>query len=191
MKLDRPISLFAFALACLAAAAAPAAHAQSSSNTPPEGSLCRADETVVFACSSGRKQIAVCATPASDSPYGELHYRYGSERNLEVEFPTEPEPVPPRVFASGNRASNGAGGSLNYLRLNYGKTNYTVFAETSPGQGTTGYEHSGVLVENHGHTELHTCDGQAQAEALSDPKLIGKAVPVNEQAPNGFATYQQ
>lgn len=175
----------ALALACLLAAAAPTLQAQSASDTPPEGGLCQAGENVVFACSSGRKQIAVCAAPADDSSIGSLSYRYGSQRNLEVNFPTEP--VPPRAFASGNRVSDDAGGSLTYLRMNYGSTSYTVFSETtSPG----GYERNGVLVENHGHTELHECDGQADAGGLSDQKLIGKAVPVDDRVPAGFAAYQ-
>lgn len=176
----------AVALACLFAGCASGLHAQSAADSPAEGGLCQAGENVVFACSSGRKQIAVCATLADDASIGSLSYRYGSQRNLEVNFPTEP--VPPRVFASGNRVSDDAGGSLTYLRMNYGGTSYTVFSETtSPG----GYERHGVLVENHGHTELHECDGQADAGGLSDQKLIGKAVPVDDRVPDGFATYQQ
>lgn len=187
MKSNRRIFPCALALACLLAEPAARLQAQESdAGSPPEGGLCQAGENVVFACSSGRKQIAVCATPGDDSSIGALSYRYGSNRNLEVNIPTEP--VPPRAFASGNRVSDNAGGNLTYLRMNYGSTSYTVFSETtSPG----GYERNGVLVENRGHTELHECDGQADAGGLSDQKLIGKAVPVDDRVPTGFATYQQ
>jgi len=190
MQPDRRLSLCIVAIACLGAAAAPGIRAQSAADTPTQGSLCPADQTVIFACSSGQKQIAVCGTPGNDT-YDELLYRYGTERNLEENFPNEPEPVPPRQFASGNRASNGAGGTLTYLRLSDGRSTFTVFSETSS-SGAAGYEHSGVLVENHGHSEMHVCDGRTptQAEGLSDPKLIGKAVPRDERVPDGFATYQ-
>ncbi|MGO4700667.1 hypothetical protein [Dyella sp. 2RAB6] len=190
MKMDRKYhpGALAPALICLALAAFPDARAQSPSDTPTQGSLCPAGQTTLFACSSGQKQIAVCGKPGNDT-YDELRYRYGTERNLEADFPNEAEPVPPRLFASGNRASNGAGGTLNYLHLSDGRTRFTVFSETSsPG----GYESSGVLVENRGHSETHLCDGQTpgQVEGLSDPKLIGKAVPRDERVPEGFPTYQ-
>lgn len=63
---------------------------------------------------------------------------------------------PPRLFAIGNQASNGAGGTLTCLRLSDGRSSFTMFSETSsPAEGAVGYESSGVLVDNHGHTETH------------------------------------
>ena len=192
MTPDRRFSLYTLAIACLCAAGSPDVHAQSSSDGPTQGSLCPADQTTLFACSAGQKQIAVCGKPGNDT-YDELRYRYGTERNLEADFPNEREPVPPRLFASGNQASNGAGGTLTYLRLSDGRSSFTVFSETSsPAEGAVGYESSGVLVDNHGHTETHLCDGQtpAQVGGLSDKKLIGKAVPRDNRVPEGFPTYQ-
>lgn len=192
MKPARPASLLAMALTCLAVGYAPGLRAQASPDGPTQGSLCPAGQATLFACTSGQKQIAVCGKPSNDT-YDELRYRYGTERNLEADFPNEREPVPPRLFASGNQASNGAGGTLTYLRLSDGRSTFTVFSETSsPAEGAAGYESSGVLVDNHGHTETHLCDGQtpAQVGGLSDKKLIGKAVPRDNRVPEGFPTYQ-
>ncbi|MGS0516886.1 hypothetical protein ACQR5T_17790 [Xanthomonas oryzae pv. oryzicola] len=105
MKIDSGSSASAYALMVLAVAAMPRAHAQSYFGSPVEGTLCKAGETVMFACHSKEKQIAVCAAAAGGSPFGALRYRFGSSSNTELEFPAQP--VQPRQFASGNRLGDG------------------------------------------------------------------------------------
>ena len=191
--MDRDFSARAYALVVLAAAALPEVHAQSYFGSPVEGTLCKARETVMFACPSGQKQIAVCAAAAGGSPFGALHYRFGSRSNTKLEFPAQA--VPPRQFASGNRLGDGARGTLVYLRLNHGDTSYTVFFEAvNPTyHGTDASERSGVVIERRGKLlATRMCDKEARTYAgmLSDPKFLGDAVPLDARVPPGFPTYK-
>jgi hypothetical protein len=194
MKMDRGSSAWAYALMVLAAAVMPRAHAQSYFGSPVEGTLCKAGETVMFACPSKEKQIAVCAAAAGGSPFGALRYRFGSSSNTKLEFPAQS--VQPRQFASGNRLGDGTRGTLVYLRLNHGDTSYTVFSEAiNPTyQGTDAGERSGVVIERRGKLlATRMCDGEARTYAgmLSDPKFLGDAVPLDTLVPPGFPTYKQ
>lgn len=189
----RGSSAWAYALMVLAVAVMPRAHAQSYFGSPVEGTLCKAGETVMFACPSKQKQIAVCAATTGGSPFGALRYRFGSS-STELEFPAQP--VQPRRFASGNSLGDGTRDTLVYLRLNHGDTSYTVFAEAiAPTyQGTDARERSGVVIERRGkRLATRMCDGDARTYAgmLSDPKFLGDAVPLDTQVPPGFPTYKQ
>jgi hypothetical protein len=86
MKSNRSLSPSTLALLVLAAGALLQAGAQAQSyfGNPVEGTLCRAGETVLFACPSGQKQIAVCASPTDASPFGVLRYRFGSSSHTEL-----------------------------------------------------------------------------------------------------------
>jgi hypothetical protein len=194
MKAERVFCLRTLALLVLAAGAMPHAQAQSYFGSPVEGTLCHAGETVMFACPSGQKQIAVCAAATGGSPFGALHYRFGSSSNTELEFPARP--MPPREYAGGNSLGDGGRGTLVYLRLNNGDTSYTVYAEAvNPTyQGTDASERSGVIVERHGKVlATRKCDAQARTYSgmLLDPKFLGDAVPLDPKVPPGFPTYKQ
>lgn len=194
MKIHRDFSSWAVALAIVAAGTLQQAHAQSYFGGPVEGTLCQAGETVMFACPSGQKQIAVCAAPAGGSPFGTLQYRFGSSSNIELKFPTPS--VPPRDYASGNRLGDGGRGTLVYLRLKHGDTSYTVFAEAvAPTyQATDASESSGVIVERQGKIlGKRMCNGHERTYAgmLSDSKFLGDAVPIDSQVPPGFPAYRQ
>jgi hypothetical protein len=194
MNTDRASSSWILALMVLVAGALPQANAQSYFGNPVEGTLCHAGETVMFACPSGQKQIAVCAAPAGGSPFGALHYRFGSTSNTELEFLARF--MPPRAYVGGNSLGDGGRGTLVYLRLNNGDTSYTVYAEAiNPTyQGTDASERSGVVVERHGKLlATRTCDAQARAYSgmLLDPKFLGDAVPLDRRVPPGFPAYRQ
>lgn len=177
----------------LAIGVLPQAQAQSYFDSPVEGTLCHAGETVLFACPSGQKRIAVCGSPTDGSPFGVLRYRFGSSSHPELEFPIPPKPA--REYASGNSLGDGERGTLVYLRLNNGDTSYTVYAEAvSPTyQRTDASERSGVVVERHGKL-LATlkCDAEARTYSgmLLDPKFLGSAVPLDPRVPLGFPTYK-
>lgn len=184
----------ACALVILAAGVLQDGHAQSYFGNRVEGTLCQAGEIVMFACPSGQKQIAVCATPAGSSPFGALHYRFGSRNNTELEFPSRP--VSPGKYAGGNSLGDGGRGTLVYLRLKNGRTSYTVFSEAvNPTyQGTGASERSGVIVERQGKLlATRKCDAEARTYAgmLLDPKFLGTAVPLDPRVPLGFSNYKQ
>jgi len=192
MTSNRSVLPSTLALLVLAAGAPQQAQAQSYFGNLVEGTLCRAGETVLFACPSGQKQIAVCASPTDDSPFGVLRYRFGSSSHVELEFPIRAEPA--REYASGNNLGDGGRGTLVYLRLNDGDTSYTVYAEAvNPTyQSTDVSERSGVVVERHGKLlATRTCDTEARTYSgmLLDPKFLGDAVPLDPRVPPGFPTY--
>lgn len=192
MKCNRSLSPSAMALVVLTAGALPLAQAQSYFGSPVEGSLCHTGETVLFACPSGQKRIAVCAAPAGGSPFGVLRYRFGSSSHTELEFPIRPKPA--REYASGNSLGDDGRGTLVYLRLNNGDTSYTVYAEAvSPTyQRTDASDRSGVVVERHGKLlATFKCDAGARTYSgmLLEPKFLGDAVPLDPRVPPGFPTY--
>lgn len=172
---------------------APAARAQSFFGETLEGTLCRAGETVMFACPSGDRKIAVCASPSRDSRFGFLQYRFGDERRLDLAFPRQPAPLP--GYASGNQLGDGGRGELTYLRLVNGDTSYTVFSEVvNPSyQGTDAHERHGVIIERNGKTlAKRMCDADARTYTgmLSDPKFFGVAVPFDRAGLRGFPGYR-
>lgn len=172
---------------------APAANAQSFFGQTLDGTLCRAGETVMFACPSGHKKIAVCAAPSRDSAFGFLQYRFGDERKLDLVFPRQP--VPLLSYASGNQLGDGSRGELTYLRLVNGDTSYTVFSEmVNPSyQGDDAHERHGVIVERNGNLlGKRMCDTDARTYTgmLSDPKFFGVAVPLDRTGLRGFPGYR-
>lgn len=172
---------------------APAARGQTFFGATAEDTLCHAGETVMFACLSGDKKIAVCAAPSRDSAFGFLQYRFGDERKLDLAFPRQP--VPLSGYASGNQLGDGGRGELTYLRLVNGDTSYTVFSEAvSPSyQGADAHERHGVIVERNGKLlGKRMCDAHARTYAgmLSDSKFFGVAVPFDRAGLRGFPGYR-
>jgi hypothetical protein len=140
-------TFWALVLVALALILTPVAHTQTFFGQPLQGTLCRAGETVMFACSSGDKKIAVCASATKDSAFGLLRYRFGDDRSLDLEFPQKPLPL--ASYASGDELGDGGRGGLTYLRLRHGDTSYTVFFEavTPTYRQTDAHEDGGVIVE--------------------------------------------
>lgn len=160
---------------------------------PVEHTLCRAGETIMFSCPSRNKQIAVCAAPAENSAFGLLHYRFGDNQHLDLEFPKNPIPLP--AYASGNHPGDGSRGNLIYLRLANGETTYTVFSEsvTPSYSGEGAREIGGVLVEKRGKVlAKRMCDDDEYIYSgmLLDSKFFGVTVPVDTQGVTGFPAYK-
>lgn len=168
-------------------------HAQQFFSETLQGTLCRAGETVMFACPSGDKKIAVCAAPTQESAFGVLRYRFGDDGGVELEFPRKPAPL--KTYASGNDLGNGGRGELTYLRLVHGDTSYTVFFESvAPTYQQTGvHEEGGVIIERKGQLlGKRLCDeqGRVYIGMMMDPKFFGVAVPRDRQGLTGFPEYQ-
>lgn len=169
------------------------ANAQSFFGERVEGTLCRNGEIVMFACASQGKRIAVCASSSGGSAFGLLRYRFGSDQNLELEFPQQPKLL--RDYANGNHLGDGARGSLTYLRLINGDVSYAVFSEVvNPTYQQSGSgERSGVIVEKNGKMlAKRMCDADMRTYSgmLLDSEFLGVAVPFDRHGLNAFPAYR-
>ncbi len=61
------------------------------------GSLCRAEEQVIFNCSSGKAIASICASKDAGYSSGYAKYRFGTEKKVEFELP-EKEKTPSSFF---------------------------------------------------------------------------------------------
>jgi hypothetical protein len=111
MRVPRGFALLALALSSSHAFAA-------------EPTLCKADELVVFSCSTGARIASVCASKDISKTGGFLQYRFGRTDGVELAFP-DPGAKPADVFTSGTLMFSGGGGA--WLRFGKAPFSYTVF----------------------------------------------------------------
>lgn len=111
------------------------------------GSLCEAQEQVVWSCRAGRRTISICASRDLDETQGYAQYRIGRPGALEMEYPATR--VHPRgrftytLYAQGNQT----------LDFSNGGYDYRVFEDLRSRE-------DGVYVErNGGEVSQITCDG--------------------------------
>ena len=185
-------SLGAAACLCLSAAALPL-HAQSFFGEHRDGTLCRAGETIMFACDSRSKKIAVCARADSHSAFADLRYRFGTSEHLDLEAPGTSMPI--GSYAAGNSLGDGHRGTLVYLSLKNGDTTYSVFTQSvAPDyRGEGAEENGGVLVEQRGKPiAKRMCDKDRQVLAgmMLDVRFFGVAVPRDEKGLKIFPEYR-
>lgn len=185
-------SLGAAICLCLSAAALPL-HAQSFFGERRDGTLCRAGETIMFACDSRSKKIAVCASADSRSAFADLRYRFGTGEHLDLEVPRTSMPV--ASYAAGNSLGDGHRGTLIYLSLRNGDTTYSVFMQSvAPDyRGKGAEEENGVLVEQRGKPiAKRMCDKDKQVLAgmMLDAQFFGVAVPRDEKGLKIFPAYR-
>ena len=86
--------------------------------------LCKADELVVFSCSTGARIASVCASRDISKTGGFMQYQFGRTDGVELAFP-DPGARPADVFSSGTLMFSGGGGA--WLRLGKAPFSYTVF----------------------------------------------------------------
>ena len=133
-------------------------------------SFCTPDETVVFACRTGRKQVSVCASSDASSVSGTVQYRFGvpdAGVPLELAVPAD-QPVP-RLAARGEAVPfSGGGGS--WLRFHNGRHAYVVYSGIGRwGPGGETMELQGVQVERDGKPiATLPCSGPLQGELGPD-----------------------
>lgn len=53
-------------------------------------SHCRADESIAFSCSFGKKMVSLCSSKNASETSGYLQYRYGAKTAVELEYPNSP-----------------------------------------------------------------------------------------------------
>jgi hypothetical protein len=87
-------------------------------------SLCRADEKVFFACSTGEKLVSVCASPDISATAGYVQFRYGAAENTEIAWPEAR--IPRQYVTKGDLVYAGAIGT--YLRFKMDETSFVVFS---------------------------------------------------------------
>ncbi|HEX7814320.1 hypothetical protein [Dyella sp.] len=169
-------------------------HAQDYFGHTLPGTMCRAGETVLFACTLERaKKIAVCARSAGGSPFGDIRYRFGSDARTELEFPATYQS--PATYASGATMGDGGRGVLTFLSLRRRDMTYSVYSMVvNPTyQQDEASESEGVLVERSGKVlaNIH-CDPNVGSNAgmLADKRLFGVAVPLANQPLSIFPRFQ-
>jgi hypothetical protein len=89
------------------------------------GSLCTAQESIVFACKTGSKLVSVCADLQAGPGRGYVQYRFGRPGAPEMLLPAGK--LPPPKAATGGTESYSGGGSA-WLRFRRGSYAYTVFS---------------------------------------------------------------
>lgn len=128
---------------------------------------CTADEPVLFACATGKKTVAVCASGDLSPTTGALQYRFGPPGAPELVWPKTPQPHHAGITA-GTLAFSGGGGA--YLRFTQGAYSYVVYTAIGKDWG----EKAGVVVEKKGASITHLpCTGAVVSEL--GPELFEQA----------------
>lgn len=144
---------FAIAVLLFGSFVLPAASAAPS----PSPSLCQAGERVVFACTTGPRQVSLCEAPVDPARGARLQYRYGRVGSKsELAFPSDEDSAP--GFRAGTASLSGGGGA--WLEFERGRFRYVVFSFWIRGKG----EVAGVAVEADGKRQLTLrCRGAARS----------------------------
>lgn len=134
------------------------------------GSFCSTAEVAVFHCSTGAKQVSVCASRTATPQAGSLRYFFGKPGGKpEIMLPATPTP-PSRSASAETMTFSGGGGA--WLRFRSGEYAYTVFT----GTGRSGYDgprwdREGLLVERRGQRVAYLpC--RTAAESQLGPELF-------------------
>ena len=129
--------------------------------------LCKADETVVFSCSTGAHMASLCASKDLSASQGYLQYRFGKNDDPEFVYPAELK-HPTGLFAPGMLMFSGGGGA--YLQFSNGAYGYTIFSAVGKwGANGGSADASGVAVAKDGKEFANfPCHGEAAGELGPD-----------------------
>lgn len=131
-----------------------------------EKAACPAPQRAVFACSTGAKQVSVCASPDLDTTAGTLQYRYGRPERLELALPEAGSDWRAATRAGTLMFSGGGGAHVAFERAPY---RYTVYSAAG-----RGWAQSGVVVEKAGRRIASLrCKGGVVSEL--GPDLFARA----------------
>ena len=145
--------------AVLASTALPAASA-----TPV---ACAPSQQTVFACRTGSRQVAVCASPDLAASGGALSYRYGPAQRADLVLPAGGADWR-SLTRSGLLMYSGGGGA--YLAFANGRHRYVVYTAMLKGEG----EVAGLVVERDGRRiASQRCRGTVRSEL--GPALFERA----------------
>lgn len=136
------------------------------------GSFCSTAEVAVFHCSTGAKQVSVCASRTATPQTGSLRYLFGKPgATPEITLPAKPTP-PSRSASADTLMYSGGGGA--WLRFRSGEFAYTVFTAMGRwGEGGAPAEREGLLVERKGKRVAYLPCRKA-AESQLGPALYEK-----------------
>ena len=158
-----------------------------------ESTLCKENETIMFACNIKRKKVAVCAASRGENPFGALQYRFGSSsQSLDLTFPSND--VSAKAIASGGRRGNMGRGTMQFLRMKNADVTYTVYhdAFSSSYGREDGTEGGGILIEREGMLlENKHCDADEviYAGMLQDERFFGPAIPIDKTPVATFESF--
>lgn len=129
--------------------------------------LCKADEIVVFSCSTGARVASLCASKDISKSAGHLQYRFGQKDKLELSYPAETA-KPAQLFEAGLLSYSGGGGA--WLRFDKGPFRYSIFSAIGKwGPKEEPVEAAGVFVEKDGKNIANLlCRGAAVGELGPD-----------------------
>jgi hypothetical protein len=137
---------------------------------------CGSEEQTLFACSTGRKAVSVCASPDLSTSHGFVQYRFGP--------PAAPQLVYPPADAEWRKVTRGgvltySGGGGAYLAFSSAPYRYIVYTAIGRGWGTK----AGVVVEKSGKRVASLpCRGEVASEL--GPDLFMQAGVAED--PEGF-----
>lgn len=151
----------AIAAAALLAVTAPAASAAA-------GTTCVAPEQTLFACSTGPRRVAVCASPDLSATEGVVQYRFGPPQAAELAYPPLGADWRALTRAGVLMFSGGGGSYLAFARPPY---RYVVYTAIGSGWGAK----AGVVVEQDGRRIASlACEASTVSSRLG-PELFDAA----------------
>jgi hypothetical protein len=110
----------------------------------PKSPLCTANEEAVFSCSTGKKQIAVCATGGAANAAMQLTYRIApTGQAAEMTYPSSPAPAK-SAFKLGSATYTGDK-SMSFLSFDKGDIRYVAYVANGKA-----FDKAGVAVEQGG-----------------------------------------
>jgi hypothetical protein len=110
----------------------------------PKSPLCTANEEAVFSCSTGKKQIAVCATGGAANAAMQLTYRIApTGQAAEMTYPSSPAPAK-STFKLGSATYTGDK-SMSFLSFDKGDIRYVAYIANGKA-----FDKAGVAVEQGG-----------------------------------------
>jgi hypothetical protein len=123
---------------------------------------CQPTEVTWFSCSTGSKQIAVCAPRDASAPGAQVQYRFGLPQRAEIVL------QPGAQIRAGSLMFSRGGGAT--LRFPNAGTDYIVYTAISGQWG----EKSGVAIERSG-TLIHAVKCRGAIVTLLGPDLFDTA----------------
>ena len=119
----------------------------------PARYLCKADETILFGCMSGRKMISVCASRGFQSDTGYVQYRYGVPAKVELLWPESLQPAADHFWRSSVPYSGGGESHLRFVNqgVEYVLFDRTIRTNFTPGEPNDPDMTEGVVVRVPGH----------------------------------------
>jgi hypothetical protein len=110
-------------VAALATAWGSGVHGRRFSPKPVSG-LCRPQETPLFQCTLGKKQVAVCASGQQD--HFAVQYRFGRPGNIELAYPSDPA-TGPGTMKWAQAGWSGGGGTQ--IHFEHGGNQYVLYSQ--------------------------------------------------------------